>query len=177
MIYFCGPGSLLLCVGFLWSRQVVGLLFLAVHRLLIVVASLAAEHGLYVWELSSCSITGLVAPWHVGSSWSRDQTHVSCIGRRTPIHSTSREVQKCNFDELTILILLYQVNPLYLFFCPGSPLFQPKQPLTTCSLHRTHCCFYMWLCADEFLYFTLPVGVLTLKSQLKFIFLQIDFPE
>uniref|UniRef100_A0A8B9YGK7 LRRC37A/B like protein 1 C-terminal domain-containing protein n=1 Tax=Bos mutus grunniens TaxID=30521 RepID=A0A8B9YGK7_BOSMU len=121
--------------------------------------------------------TGLVAPWHVGSSWSRDQTHVSCIGRRTPIHSTSREVQKCNFDELTILILLYQVNPLYLFFCPGSPLFQPKQPLTTCSLHRTHCCFYVWLCADEFLYFTLPVGVLTLKSQLKFIFLQIDFPE
>ena len=56
LIYFCGPGSLLLCVGFLWSRQVVGLLFLAVHRLLIVVASLVAEHGLYVWELSSCSI-------------------------------------------------------------------------------------------------------------------------
>ena len=22
---------------------------------------------------------GLVAPWHVGSSWTRDQTHVPCI--------------------------------------------------------------------------------------------------
>ena len=25
---------------------------------------------------------GLVAPQHVGSSWTRDQTHVSCIGRK-----------------------------------------------------------------------------------------------
>ena len=25
---------------------------------------------------------GLVAPWHVGSSWTRDQTCVSCIGRQ-----------------------------------------------------------------------------------------------
>ena len=27
---------------------------------------------------------GLVALWHVGSSWPRDQTHVPCIGRQTP---------------------------------------------------------------------------------------------
>ena len=27
--------------------------------------------------------TGLVAPRHVGSSWTRDRTRVSCIGRRT----------------------------------------------------------------------------------------------
>ena len=26
--------------------------------------------------------TGLVAPWHVGFSWTRDQTLVPCIGRR-----------------------------------------------------------------------------------------------
>ena len=79
----------------------------------------------------------------------QDQTHVSCIGRRTPIHSTTREVQKNNFNELTILILLYQVSLLYLFFCPGSPLFQPKQPLTMCSLHHTHSCFYLHVCADK----------------------------
>ena len=24
---------------------------------------------------------GLIAPWHVGSSWTRDQSHVSCISR------------------------------------------------------------------------------------------------
>ena len=39
---------------------------------------------------SSCSTwtqwlwrTGLVAPWHVGSSWTRDRTRVPCIGRRS----------------------------------------------------------------------------------------------
>ena len=31
---------------------------------------------------------GLVAPWHVGSSWARDQTHVPCIGRHILNHWT-----------------------------------------------------------------------------------------
>ena len=31
----------------------------------------------YLWH------AGLVAPWHVGSSWSKDRTHVSCIGRHS----------------------------------------------------------------------------------------------
>ena len=26
--------------------------------------------------------SGLVAPWHVESSWTRDQTHVPCFGRQ-----------------------------------------------------------------------------------------------
>ena len=30
----------------------------------------------YLWFMD------LVAPWHVGSSWTRDQTQVSCIGRQ-----------------------------------------------------------------------------------------------
>ena len=34
---------------------------------------------------------GLVALWHVGSSWTRAQTHVPCIGRRILNHCTSRE--------------------------------------------------------------------------------------
>ena len=35
---------------------------------------------------------GFVAPWHVGSSWTRARTHVSCIGRRILNHSATREV-------------------------------------------------------------------------------------
>ena len=38
-----------------------------------------------LWHTSS------VAPWHVGSSWIKDWTHVSCIGRRTLDHWATRE--------------------------------------------------------------------------------------
>ena len=34
--------------------------------------------------------TGLAAPWHVGSSQIRDQTHVSCIGRQIPYQWVTR---------------------------------------------------------------------------------------
>ena len=36
---------------------------------------------------------GLVAPWHVGSSQTRDRTHVPCINRQTSNHWTTREAQ------------------------------------------------------------------------------------
>ena len=36
--------------------------------------------------------TGLVAPHHVESSWTRDWIHVSCIGRQILIHWATREV-------------------------------------------------------------------------------------
>ena len=85
----------------LWLRQVVidvcafsyygerELLFIAVHRFLNALASLV-EHGLQgLWasklrflgsraQVQQLWHTGLVAPWHVGSSQTRDQT---CIGR------------------------------------------------------------------------------------------------
>ena len=35
---------------------------------------------------------GLVAPWHVESSWTRARTHVPWIGRRILNHCTTREV-------------------------------------------------------------------------------------
>ena len=35
--------------------------------------------------------TGLVAPWHVGSAWIRDRTHVSYTGRRMLYHRATRE--------------------------------------------------------------------------------------
>ena len=40
----------------------------------------------YLWSI------GLVALWHVGSSRTRDRTHVSCLGRQILIHSAIREV-------------------------------------------------------------------------------------
>ena len=48
----------------------------------------ALEH-----RLSSLWRMGLVAPWHVESSWTRDRTHVPCIGRQILNHCATREVQ------------------------------------------------------------------------------------
>ena len=63
------------------------------HGLLIAVASLVAELG-----LSGCGtwaqwlwLAGLVAPRHVGSSWTRARTRVACIGRRILNHCATRE--------------------------------------------------------------------------------------
>ena len=69
-IYGC-PGSSLLDVGFL---QLQGLLLAAGHRPLIVVASLAAEHGLWAPQSSVVWHTGLVTPKHVESSQTRKGT-------------------------------------------------------------------------------------------------------
>ena len=35
--------------------------------------------------------TGLIALWHVESSWARDRTYVPCIGRRILIHCTNQK--------------------------------------------------------------------------------------
>ena len=42
-------------------------------------------------------VVGLVALWHVGSSWTRDWIHVPCTGRQTLNHWTSREVKSMAF--------------------------------------------------------------------------------
>ena len=95
-----------------------GLLFVVVHGLLIAVSSLVGEHRLQSMQasvdaahgLSSCSTwayqlwhagsraqaqqlwhTGLVAPWHVGSSRTRARTRVPCIGRQILNHCITRE--------------------------------------------------------------------------------------
>ena len=86
-----------------------GLLFVVVQGLLTAVASLAAEHGLQVRGLQQLWLTGsrlqaqqlwhtgLVAPWHVGSSQTRARTRVPCIGRRILNHCTTREVPRTSF--------------------------------------------------------------------------------
>ena len=53
LIYFGCAGSLLLCAGFFSSCRERELLFIVVHSLLIVVASLVAEHGLSAHGLAS----------------------------------------------------------------------------------------------------------------------------
>jgi len=49
--------------------------------------SWALEHG-----LSGCGTQALAALWHVESSQTRDQTHVSRVSRQMPIHCTTRKV-------------------------------------------------------------------------------------
>ena len=51
-----------------------------------------AAHGLSLVPVSMLYSTGLAAPWHVESSWSRDWTHVSCFGKGILNHWTTREV-------------------------------------------------------------------------------------
>ena len=67
--------------------------FAVVLRLLVVVGTGPGACGLqWFWlpgseaQVSSCGVWGLVAPKHVGSSRTWDQTHVSCIGRHILYH-------------------------------------------------------------------------------------------
>ena len=53
--------------------------------------SRARGHWALGHRLSSCRDTGSVAPWRMGSSWIRDQTRASCLGRWTPYHWATRE--------------------------------------------------------------------------------------
>ena len=55
------------------------------------------EHRLHLGMQAylSCGHMGLVAPWHVKSSWTRDQTCVPHIGRQNPNHWTTRKVLEC----------------------------------------------------------------------------------
>ena len=81
-----------------------GMLFVVVRRLPVAVASLVAEHGLQACRLQQLWLagsrvqaqqlwrTGLVALRHVGSSRTRAQTHVPCIGRWILNHCATREV-------------------------------------------------------------------------------------
>ena len=55
------------------------------------VVSFARAQALGTWA-SVVLVMGLVAPQHVESSWTRDQTH-ACIGRQILIYYTTREVR------------------------------------------------------------------------------------
>ena len=106
-----------------------GLLFVAVCWLFIAVTSLVAEHaalqqlqnvgsavmtrGLQqLWLTGSRAqaqqlwSTGLVAPWHVGSSRTRARAHVPCIGRRILNHYATREVPANLFNWVVVSLFL-----------------------------------------------------------------------
>ena len=55
--------------------------------------------------------TGLLAMWHVESSWTRDRTHVPCIGRWLLNHWTTWEVLyiilTCSFVNLNFFFFVY----------------------------------------------------------------------
>ena len=80
------------------------LLFVAVLRLLTVVASLVVEHRLQehtlqeLWCRGSIVVEpGLSCSVACWSSWTRDQTHVSCTGRRILYHWATREALAAGF--------------------------------------------------------------------------------
>ena len=52
--------------------------------------------------------TGFVIPWHVGSSQTRDQTHVPCVDRWIPMHCATRKV--------LCLFIIYFIFPFLLIF-------------------------------------------------------------
>ena len=63
-----------------------------VHGLLIAVASVVWHTGSSAHGLQELRHAGLVAPWCVGFSWTRDHTRVPCIGRWTLNHWITSEV-------------------------------------------------------------------------------------
>ena len=64
--------------------------------------------GSRVHGLSSCGGMGLVAPQHVESSRTKDQTHVPCIGKQILYHCTTLEVLFSFFKET-----LFDLHPPY----------------------------------------------------------------
>ena len=89
LLIFGYTGSTLLCVGFLelWCSG------FSLWRLLLFQSSGSRECKLLYLR---CRCTGLVAPWHVGSSWTRgrtwDRTRVLCDGRWILYHQITRVV-------------------------------------------------------------------------------------
>ena len=97
LFIFGYAGSVLLSMQAFSSCSERGLLLVGVCRLFIAVTFLVAGRqwlqlpGSGVWLMCLWHM-GLVAPRHVGSSWIRDRTCVSYIGRQILIHCTTKEV-------------------------------------------------------------------------------------
>ena len=85
-------GSLLLRAGFL-QLQCAGFSL----RWLLLLWSTGSRRAGSRGQAQQLWHTGLVAPQHVGSSRTRDRTHVPCIGRRMLNHCATREVPETCF--------------------------------------------------------------------------------
>ena len=105
-----------------------GLFFIVVCGLLSTVTFLVAQHGLQAHGLQQLWLagaraqaqqlwrTGLVALQLVGSSQTRNRTHVPCIGRQILKHCTTREVPDLFFFFNDFLKLKY------IWDFPGGPV-------------------------------------------------------
>ncbi|KAJ8785351.1 hypothetical protein J1605_007298 [Eschrichtius robustus] len=71
---------------------------------------------------------GLVAPRHVGSSWTRARTRVPCIGRRILNHCTTREA----------LILSHSCPPLTQEALQDQQLLKPAHLESMLHNKRSH---------------------------------------
>ena len=92
-------------LGICWCTWAFSLVAASGGHSLVVVCSLIAVVSLVVGEMGSRSMgfrswsmwaqklwyTGLADPCHVGSSWTRNQTHVPCLGRWILYHWATRD--------------------------------------------------------------------------------------
>ena len=117
-IYFACAGSLLLCMDFLSLQQVGATSYLwctgsLLQRLPCCGAQALGTRAQWLWCM------GLVVPWRVGSSQTRNLTGVPCVARWIHNHWTTREAQKWTFKKankweswswINILIQLRIIN-------------------------------------------------------------------
>ena len=127
-------GSSLLCTGFLyllWARCS----GFSLQWLLLLQSMVFGVH-----ELQKLGCMGLAVPWNVGSSWTRDQTRVPCIGRQILYYWATREVWKlfsivkCQIWKVDCLgeyiICIQSMGPHFspgCFFSKGQNFFRAKQ--------------------------------------------------
>ena len=86
--------TLSVCLFIYWLCWV----FVAAHRLSLVAETEGYSSLWYTGLGTGFSSLGLVAPWHVEASWTRDQTPAPCTGRHVLIHCTATEVSIKDFS-------------------------------------------------------------------------------
>ena len=62
-------------------------------------------------------LTGLVAPWHVGSSQTRARTRVPCIGRQTLNHCATREAHSFFLNKFICLFIYFWLCWVFVAVC------------------------------------------------------------
>ena len=99
----------------------------AVHRLLIAEHRLQAHRLQQLWHTSSEVVAHrLSCSRHMESSWTRDQTHVSCIGRQIPNHCATKEILFISFYSLLVECFSWRSSLTWLLFARLSGLKNPQ---------------------------------------------------
>ena len=86
----------------------------------------------------------LVAPRHVGSSWTRGQTRVPCTGRRILIHCATREVLLIHFNAngpkwffelyVVVVVVVRSRSRVRLFVTPWTAACQASLSITNSQI-------------------------------------------